>query len=369
MIGRLLRPLDRYVFAEWWRIFVVTALGFPLLVVVIDLTDNLDKLLNRNLTQKQIFLSYVYMLPESMFMVLPAAVLFATVFAIGGLTRHSEVTAAKASGISFYRLITPIFFGAALATGLGLALTAVLPITNAQRSKLLEEKKYGATGGERYNFAYSSENGRVYKISALSVERATVDGIDIERKGRLRTDRDTLWYPTYVLSSVTGKWADGAGWKLGRGELHITPDSTTDLVFAFDSAMDNQLRERPRDFTVAPKLPDDMGWEELGQFIAAMERSGAEVRVLRVVRMLKIAIPFTCMVILLFGAPLATSTQRGGAAYGVGVSLGTTVIFLMLIQLMKAVGGSGLLPPDFAAWVPSIIFGVTGLILLLRVRT
>jgi lipopolysaccharide export system permease protein len=31
-----------------------------------------------------------------MFMVLPAAVLFASVFSIGALTRHSEITAAKA---------------------------------------------------------------------------------------------------------------------------------------------------------------------------------------------------------------------------------------------------------------------------------
>jgi lipopolysaccharide export system permease protein len=74
-------------------------------------------------------------------------------------------------------------------------------------------------------------------------------------------------------------------------------------------------------------------------------------------------------VILLFGAPLATSTQRGGAAYGVGLSLATTVIFLMLIQLMKGVGGKGIIPADLAAWLPSIIFGVVGAILFARVRT
>ena len=90
---------------------------------------------------------------------------------------------------------------------------------------------------------------------------------------------------------------------------------------------------------------------------------------LRVERMLKIAIPVTCIVILLFGAPLATSTQRGGAAYGVGLSLATTVIFLMLIQLTKGIGGKGMIPADLAAWLPSIIFGVVGIILFARVRT
>src|SRR5919202_6937926 len=98
-----------------------------------------------------------------------------------------------------------------------------------------------------------------------------------------------------------------------------------------------------------------MGFRELGRFIRAMERSGADVNELRVERMLKIAIPVTCLIILLFGAPLATSTQRGGAAFGVGLSLGTTVLFLVLIQLTRAVGGKGLVVPELAAWIPSAI--------------
>jgi len=124
---RVVRALDRYVFTEFWKIFVTTALGFPVLVNIIDLTDNLDKYLGQNLTTGRIALSYVYWLPDSMFMVLPAAVLFATVFSIGALTRHSEITAAKASGISFYRFIAPIFVGAIIATLLGLVLGELAP--------------------------------------------------------------------------------------------------------------------------------------------------------------------------------------------------------------------------------------------------
>ena len=93
----IVRPLDRYVFVEFWKIFVSTALGFPLLLVVIDLTDNLNKYLSRNLPRKNIIMSYVYWLPDSMFMVLPAAVLFATVFSIGGLTRHAPRRRASVS--------------------------------------------------------------------------------------------------------------------------------------------------------------------------------------------------------------------------------------------------------------------------------
>src|SRR5438270_9783024 len=149
---RIVRPLDKYVFVESWTIFVSPALGFPLLLVVIDLTDNLNKYLSRNLPRKNIIMSYVYWLPDSMFMVLPAAVLFATVFSIGGFTRHAEITAAKASGISFFRLIRPIFFGAVLASGIGLIVGALLPTFNAKRADLLQEDKFKG-GNERFNFA------------------------------------------------------------------------------------------------------------------------------------------------------------------------------------------------------------------------
>jgi lipopolysaccharide export system permease protein len=75
------------------------------------------------------------------------------------------------------------------------------------------------------------------------------------------------------------------------------------------------------------------------------------------------------VIIALFGAPLATSSQRGGAAFGVGVSLGTTIVFLMLIQLTKAIGKQGIMPPDLAAWLPNILVGSIALVLMVRVRT
>lgn len=357
-----IQPLDRYVFSEFWRIFVTTALGFPVLVIIIDITDNLDTYLQRNLTPSHIALSYLYWLPDSMFMILPAAVLFATVFSIGTLTRHSEITAAKASGISFYRFIAPIFAGALFATVLGLVLGEVAPHTNKQRLELLMTRQF-STAVDRYNFAYSSEGGRVYKIAGLHLTTKRADGVEIERKG---SGAD---YPSYIVSSLFATYKPERGWMLGRGTMHLITSPTSNLTFAFDSLQDKLFTEKPEQLTASPKAPAEMDYQELGRFITAMQRSGADVNELRVERMLKIAIPVTSLVILLFGAPLATSTQRGGAAYGIGISLATTVIFLMLIQLTKAVGGKGLIPPELAAWIPSILFGIIGAVLLSRVRT
>src|SRR5207237_3612306 len=101
--------LDRYRLSEWLRVFLVTLLGFPILVIVIDLTDKLDTYMARGIKPSAVALSYVFDLPEKMLLVLPVAVLLSTVFTVGALGRHSELTAAKASGISFHRLVRPLF--------------------------------------------------------------------------------------------------------------------------------------------------------------------------------------------------------------------------------------------------------------------
>jgi lipopolysaccharide export system permease protein len=360
---RLLRPLDRYVFSEFWKIFSVTALGFPVLLVVIDLTDHVQAYLNRQIPPGDIALSYLYWIPDSMFMVLPAAVLFATVFSIGGFTRHAEVTAAKASGISFYRLIMPILFGAVFAVGLDLLLAEVVPKANQRRSELLQEDK-AQVGSNRYNFAFAGEYGRVYKAYELRTDSGRMRSLQIERKGKGAA------YPTYLLTADTATYNEKTGrWTLQNGTMSIISDSGPGVAFSFARARDKLFVERPVEMMAKQRDPHDLSYQELTRFIGSLERSGGDANLLRVERALKIAIPVTCLIIALFGAPLATSTQRGGSAYGIAISLATTMIFLLMIQLTRAIGGKGVIPPDYAAWIPGAIFGLMGLVLLARVRT
>jgi lipopolysaccharide export system permease protein len=359
----LVRPLDRYVFTEWMKIFVATAVGFPVLLVVIDLTDHLQKYLDQNLPRGDIALSYVYWMPQSLFMAMPAAVLFATVFSIVTFTRHSEITAAKASGVIFSRIAARMVVITLLAAMLDLVVAEIVPITDARRSDLLQESKVGI-GTQRYNFAYAGEFGRVYKASSLDVTAGTLDKVQIERKGNGPD------YPTVLISSQGATYSPKLRkWTLRQGEMHVIADTLGDLTVSFDSMTDRRMTEQPADMMARQRNPQEMRYQELTRFIHALERSGGDANVLRVERALKIAIPITCIVIALFGAPLATSTQRGGTAYGIGVSLATTIIFLLMIQLTKAIGGKAIITPDVAAWLPNTLFAVVGLVLLVRVRT
>jgi lipopolysaccharide export system permease protein len=361
---RLFRPLDRYVFVEFWKVFLTTALGFPVLLIVIDLTDNLQKFLDKKLSASTIAVSYVYWMPESMFLVLPAAVLFATVFTIGSLTRHSEITAAKASGMSFYRLILPILVAAAIATGIDLGVGEMMPETTKRRNTLLDPKTDRSLFSQRYNFAFAGEEGRVYKVAEINTLSGRARALQIERKG-LGPE-----YPTYLIASELALWDSTAHrWTLTNGELTVVSDTGHTFAVHFDSLRDPLFRERPMDLLARAPDPREMRYGELTRYVRAQERSGSNQDKNRVELALKIAVPFTCLIIALFGAPLATSTQRGGTAFGVALSLGTTVIFLLMVQLTKAIGGKGVITPELAAWLPGAVFALVGLVLLVRVRT
>jgi lipopolysaccharide export system permease protein len=158
-------------------------------------------------------------------------------------------------------------------------------------------------------------------------------------------------------------------WTLRRARLRVVPGLEGGLAFAFDSLRMRSLVERPSDLLVEPKQPREMQYAELGRYIDDLERSGGDGRKLRVRQALKIAVPFTCVVIAIFGAPLALSNPRASGAFGIGISLVTTVVFLLLVQLSEAVGAGGLLPPVVAAWMPNAVFGTIGVVMLFRAPT
>jgi len=359
---RVFRLLDVYVAREFTRIFVITVVGFPVFTVLINLTDHIDTYLSRNIPIKHIALAYVFATTEQVFFIIPAAVLFATVFSTGSFARHSEITAAKASGVSFQRLIAPVFVLAALATGLAWFVGELVPAANQRRAELLGEAEL-RTQTSRYNFVYRADGGRTYSIGQLVAPTRTMQDVQIEREG---TGPE---FPGYFLTASRAVWDSTRGWTLRDGALRLFLSRDHEVAFTFDSLHERQLTERPEDLLTQPKAPDQMNYRELGHYVRTLQRSGGDANKLIVERALKIAIPVTCLVIALFGAPLGVTGSRSGPAYGVAVSLATTIVFLLAVQISKAVGAGGLLPPLVAAWAPNVVFGLAGVVLFARART
>ncbi len=358
------RVLDRYLLGQWLRIFLLTAVGFPLVSILIQATDRLSRLLDRDLAPGTIALSFLYAIPEEMSRMIPAACLFATVFTIGPLSRYSELTAAKAGGLSFHRLIRPLVIASAIAVVVSFVVGELATRASA-RALELQKEKLARNITIRYNFVYRGDDGWVYAIRLLDTEQRLARNVVFERPGQGREA------PTLAVVADSAVYADSfAGrWRLFSGSTHVVYDTATAATFRFEKLRLRALTQRPRELLVEPKEPEEMDYRELGDYIVTLRRSGSDVRKLSVERALKLAIPATCLVITLFGAPLAVTAPRAGPAVGIAISLGTTVAYLLLINLTKSIGASGVMDPVAAAWAPNLFFLVLAIILLVRVRT
>jgi lipopolysaccharide export system permease protein len=203
----------------------------------------------------------------------------------------------------------------------------------------------------------------VYAIRSLDIKTRQMQDVILERVGT------GLEYPTIVVTAPRARHARAGGWTLQNGRVRYLLGDSLERSFNFQTLRTRLMVETPEDLLAEPKTPEEMRYAELGRYIDALARSGSDTRKLSVDRALKLAIPFTCIIIALFGAPLAVTTPRSGAAWGVAVSLATTFVFLLMMQLSRAVGGGGLMPPALAAWLPNILVGAAAAWLLKKVQT
>lgn len=356
------RILDRYVMWSFVRIFALFVLAAPLLFVLFDVTDNLDRHLEAGLGWRQIAVGYVYLLPTFVLWAFPVAALIATIFTVNGMTRHSEVAAAKAGGVSFWRLFAVLPILGVLLTVGALALAELVPVTTRLRAEIMGEKS--RMRGSRSNFVFQGEGGRVLVVPQLDADNGIIRTPRIEQEG------DGVRLPTVHTVAESGAYLpDEGGWVLEDGFLRFLYRDGAERALRFDRLRARGVDQTPEELLAQPKDPEEMRYAELERFIGIIERAGTDPKKLKVELAQKVAIPVATLVIILFAAPLATAAPRSGAAYGVGISLGITIVYLMLFRVGGALGAGGTLSPEMAAWLPNGIFLLAGAVLTTKVRT
>lgn len=357
----MIRILDRLVGRSFLKVFLAFSLGSPILFILGDLTENLEDYLGAGLTWFEVGESYLFKMPQFIQWSFPIAALVSAVFTIQSMTLHREVVAAKAGGISFHRLIVPMIFLGVFLTGVALGLEELVPRANLRAAEILGQED---TRREwRTNFVFQGDGGRNFSIQRLNVTEGTLTGIVME------TVEPGTSRPTTHLTAEFAEYHPDVGWTFNEGFYRVFLENGEEVASQFQKLRTRGFTENPEDFLEEPRKPEEMTRKEMGRLADIVERSGGSPTKLRVDREEKIAIPVATLVIILFGAPLATSTKRGGTAYGIGVALLSTIFYMLLFRISGALGETGSLDPFTAAWLPNLLFLGAGLFFLVRVRT
>jgi lipopolysaccharide export system permease protein len=355
-----MRILDRLVVGQFLKLFVIGVLATPPLFALGEFTENLDRYKAIGLTGGEMAKGYLFRLPEYFVWAFPVAGLIAAVFTVHTMTAHREIVAAKAGGISFRRLTFPILVAGGILAAVAVALTEAVPRSNRVAFQILQNIDMRLDF--RSDFMYRTENGYTLSARRLTMFDSRLSGVELHSR-----ESDEL--PRTIITAAEAEHTEGAGWTFLEGRWRrVHPDGFNEET-QFAKLRLASFTERPRDLLDEPPEPDEMTYSELERSASILERSGGRAAPLLVKMYQRVAIPVATVVIIFFGVPLATSSKRGGTAYGIGAALGTTILYLLMFKVAGGFGESGAVPAHLAAWSPNAVFLLAGAVLMAKVRT
>ena len=160
----------------------------------------------------------------------------------------------------------------------------------------------------------------------------------------------------------------GSNWVLRGGFLRTFNDGMLSAVQEF-SETKIDLSITPLEFARVEREAEEMNFRELRAYIKKLSASGVRTMRYRVDLQVKTSIPFTSLVMSLFGISFALRARRANLLVSAGISLLAGLGYWIVLALGISLGYSGALPPFWAAWGANILFGTAGLLLLSGART
>jgi lipopolysaccharide export system permease protein len=359
--------LHRYVFRE---ILVPFALGlgvFTFVLLLARLLKLIELVVNRGIPATHVMRIFCFLLPAFLEVTVPMAMLLAILVAFGRLSADSEITALRSSGVSLYQLVPPVATFVVIVTILtaGLAWYGRPWGNRALRTAMWDIARSRATAGLKPQIFNDDFPGLI--IYAEQID-ATADQLE---RVMIADDRDPQQQNTvfaragYMISDVD---RETVTLRLLDGTIHTT-DTAAQASYqtafrSYDVNLD--LRATLADVHARMDDPKELTIGQLRAAIAAKAAEGKAATGELVEYYRKFSIPFACIVFGLIAMPLGTQSNRAVRSRGFAVSLVVIFTYYVLLSTGQGFAEQGRVPPIVGLWLPNVVLGAVGLVLLRR---
>ncbi len=365
--GRFFQILDAYVIRSWLFFFVALLVTFIGIYIIFDFFQLLSDIIRNHAGGRVVFNYYRYLFPQVAYLMLPLALLVATLINFGLLTRTNQIVAIKSVGISIYRTSVPVLLAAMVASaGMFLLGDAVLPETN-QRQDSYRNRIKGRPAQTYYRPDrqwFFGQSSRIYNYRYFDGDRNVFGELSI-----FEFDSATFRLTRRIYAHRAFWEAPVHAWVMEQGWSRDLEGERVASYLPFAIATFPELTEEPAYFKKEVKPSAQMSALELRRYIGELSQSGFDVVRLSVQFYRKFSYPLMAFVVCLIGIPFSLTTGSRGAISGFAVSVAIAIVYWATASLFEAMGNLSQLSPALAAWAPDALFGLGGTYLFLRVRT
>ncbi len=358
-----MKILTRHLATEFSQNFFLALGAFSAIYLIVEFVERINAFLVNKASLPMMGAYFLYKVPSILFQVSPPAILLSSIVTLGIMSRHNEIMAMKAGGISLLRIASPILGVVLLLYFALLGLSEfVVPAANENarivRTLIIDKKKPQAEFKQSQIWIHSHQ--AIYNIQLYHPEKMTLEGITIYRF-------DPNFRLTERIDARSAQWKENR-WVFSDVSITLFPSEDFPVRTQY-SALTIPSPETPKDFQVVEKQPEEMNYRQLRDYVAKIERDGYDASKYRTVMHAIFSFPFVGVIMAFFGIPLGLRREKGaGLALGIGLSIVISFLCWVVFSFGLSLGKAGTLPPFMAAWVGNVIFALVGFYLFLSVR-
>jgi lipopolysaccharide export system permease protein len=357
----MLRIIDRYILKNFIKTLILTFFAFYAITLVIDCVEKVDTFVDKKAEIADILLYFYYALPNFIIIIMPIALLMASLFTMGQFVRFGELTALKAAGVSLYRIVFPLLLFGIFISVLSFWFDEIV-VTASERERTrvfdINIKKSNTLYLRKENILLQDTKDRVISIALYDGPNHIGRNVNIQERFENRI--------ILTLSAEEIVPSDG-DWVLKKGKIRDFA-SGEEVIREFDEYRITDFTFTEKDIVSEKIEPEEMNSIELLEYIEKLERIGNPYNQWFVDYYKKFAFPFANLIVILLGLPLATKKWKGGAAVGFGVCIFICFTYYSLMTFTHAMGYKGTMTPVMAAWSSNVIFGALGLTILIKAQ-
>lgn len=353
---------DRHLLREWLQILGLVLLATCGLLLVQVMYDDFRALREGGARGLELWRYFFVTMPSFLTVVLPLALLVSLMFALGKLHRANELTAMRAAGVGFGRLMAPVWVVGVFACALSWWLNATVVPWSVEESRSLKD------GLEYRRQAQTLSADRIGSVNSVGFDNpgarrmwffnrygkftqrgygVSVSELDARRRETTRLVAAQAWYDE-----------TRRGWMFKDGrELTFeaeTGELTASVPFA-EKFVEKYRGDDPQLMLLIDRRPVDLSFRELERLIDYFEVEHNPKGVPYAVRFFGlIADTLGPLIVIAIAIPFAVTGVRVNPAVGVSKSIGLFFLYYVMANIAASLATKQIIDPVLAAWLPNI---------------
>lgn len=357
-----MNKIDNYILKKFLLTYILIQLLFVPIAIVVNLADNIDKLLAKQVPLAEIIDHYYNFSIYFSSSLLPLFLFLAITWFTSKLSSNSEIIAMYSSGVSLKRILRPYMIGSLIIAIFSL-LTGMFVVPES--TKKYNDFSYKYLKGNRKAtdnkniFRKINENEYIY-LTQFNQKNNVGTNFTLENFSDEKLN--------FKISSTSIRYIpDLKKYRLNNYSKRIITDSidiiqnkrTLDTLFSFSV----------EDLTPLNYVAESLNYNELIDFINIEKNRGStNIERYMVVKYKKWSIPFSIFILTLIGFSVSAEKRRGGTGVNLAFGICVAMIYVFFDKIFGVLAQQSDLSPIIAVWLPNLLFGILAIYLVYNAK-